>query len=95
MIKRYAHFGLAFLSMAFGTPVMLYLSPNPFSLIALTLLVTTLAFWYEWKQAMNKKEVQKHGGLEAFRKDSKKDIAQALFAIPVGVFIGIIIYVIL
>ena len=90
------HFILAFLAMATEIPISFKLLALPFALWALvawTFFVLMLAFWYEWRQAMDAAEVERHGGMDRFRVDSRDDVRKALAGIALGAVAGFLIFI--
>ena len=91
VIKKYAHFILAAwggfcvsLISCFGTQPILWLTNG-------TQLILILAFWYEWRQAVDNGLKSKYGSLANFQKDSRGDVRQDLTGLFAGLFVGLII----
>ena len=93
-----AHFVLAFLPMVTGVPLIFYFTGRPVSFVVLALLVfvvATLAFWYEWKQAVDPKVGKIYGSYKNFQKDSRDDVRMDIIGMMSGFFAGFMVYIIL
>ena len=93
-----SHFVLAFLPVTIGIPLIFRFTARPLSfllLVILLLLVSNLAFWYEWKQAVDQYVVSKYGSWKNFQKDSRDDVKMDILGMMSGFFAGRIVYVIL
>ena len=93
-----AHFILAFLPVVIGVPQIFSFMERPLSfllLVVLLLLVSNLAFWYEWKQAVDKNVEKIYGSWKNFQKDSLDDVRMDILGMMSGFFAGFIVYVIL
>ena len=91
MIKKYAHFILASLGGLFvGTATPFTNVPALLTIIGVEFILI-LAFWYEWKQAVDSGLLKKYGSLTNFQKDSLSDVKQDLSGMFTGLFVGLII----
>jgi len=91
MIKKYAHFGLAFVGgLLVGTAAPFTNAPALLTIIGVEFILI-LAFWYEWKQAVDSGLLKKYGSLTNFQKDSRSDVKQDLTGLFAGLFVGLII----
>jgi len=93
------HFILPAITLAVAIPAVMLLMGYPIGLLIIgigVLLIFVIAFWYEWKQAIDP-DLEKiySGGWKHFVNDSRRDMKLNVLGIMTGFFIGFIIYAVL
>lgn len=96
-MKNKPHFYLPFIAAMFYIPfVFWFFIQHSFWLWVIgNLIVTSFVYWYETRQVLDPDEVEKHGGIILFRRDSRDDIRKAFFGTWIGQGLGFVIYIVI
>ena len=94
----YYHGIIPFVILMVSIPAIFWSGYSPVALMRLAVVVImliTLQFFNEWKQAVDPHVFEKYGSWEGFQKNSRKDTKLFVIGSFLGLFFGLLVYAVL